>query len=88
MLRSSTEEDPEYRSDEYTPDMISQITKWRLAYEKLPELSAIRFSTEYFARVMAVDYVQIRTLEKWWALKAGKKHMMLSENSTMVVCQV
>ena len=57
MLRLSTEEDPECRSDEYTPDMISQITKWRIAYEKLPE-NAIRFSTKHFARAMAVDYIQ------------------------------
>ena len=59
MKRPST--DPECkrgRTDHYesAPDMISQITEWRLAYEKLPG-NAIEFSTEHFAHAMAVDYV-------------------------------
>ena len=39
-----------------TADMISQVTEWRLAYEKLPE-NAVKFSTKHFAHAMAVDYI-------------------------------
>ena len=54
----SFEEQPQWREpgSESTSQMITQITKWRLAYERLPQDSKSSCS-QLFSRAMAVKYV-------------------------------